>query len=205
MGVSPLAPDVAAETEAAILAAVGSGSTLVGARSEAARSLRRQVTLDRSAAATAGSAIVERLVGDGRLVRDGAEVRLPGSDARAEPDPLLAASMDRLEHALAVAAPPGLGEAARLAGCPPTGVALLERSGRIVLLEPDLAYAASTYDGLASRALDLATVAPLTPAALRDDTGTSRKYVMALLADLDRRGILRRTPDGHVPGPRARS
>jgi hypothetical protein len=43
----------------------------------------------------------------------------------------------------------------------------------------------------------------LTPAALRDDTGTSRKYVMAILEDLDRRAILRRTPDGHVPGPRA--
>ena len=26
---------------------------------------------------------------------------------------------------------------------------------------------------------------------------------MAILEDLDRRGILRRTPDGHVPGPRA--
>jgi hypothetical protein len=27
--------------------------------------------------------------------------------------------------------------------------------------------------------------------------------VMALLEDLDRRGVLRRTPTGHVPGPRA--
>ena len=42
---------------------------------------------------------------------------------------------------------------------------------------------------------------PLTPAAYRDATGTSRKYVMAILEDLDRRAILRRTPDGHVPGP----
>ena len=50
----------------------------------------------------------------------------------------------------------------------------------------------------------MARTAPLTPAALRDATGTSRKYVMAILADLDRRGILRRTPDGHVPGPSAR-
>ena len=49
----------------------------------------------------------------------------------------------------------------------------------------------------------LAATAPLTPALLRDATGTSRKYVMAILEDLDRRGILRRTPDGHIPGPRA--
>ena len=45
--------------------------------------------------------------------------------------------------------------------------------------------------------------APSRPPSLRDATGTSRKYVMAILADLDRRGILRRTDAGHVPGPRA--
>jgi hypothetical protein len=51
--------------------------------------------------------------------------------------------------------------------------------------------------------VELASAAPLAPAALRDATGTSRKYVMAILEDLDRRGVLRRTPAGHVPGPRA--
>jgi hypothetical protein len=40
---------------------------------------------------------------------------------------------------------------------------------------------------------------------LRDALGTSRKYVMAILTDLDRRGMLRRTDAGHVPGPRAPS
>jgi hypothetical protein len=59
------------------------------------------------------------------------------------------------------------------------------------------------YREIAARALALASTGPLTPAALRDATGTSRKYVMAILADLDRRGILLRTPDGHLPGPRA--
>jgi hypothetical protein len=52
-------------------------------------------------------------------------------------------------------------------------------------------------------ALEGARAAPLTPAALRDATGTSRKYVLAILEDLDRRQILRRTPEGHIPGPRA--
>ena len=82
-------------------------------------------------------------------------------------------------------------------------VRALERAGRIVVLEPDLAYAISTYRDLVARALALAADAPLTPAAYRDATGTSRKYVMAILEDLDRRGILRRTPDGHVAGPKA--
>jgi hypothetical protein len=52
-------------------------------------------------------------------------------------------------------------------------------------------------------ALELARETPLTPAAFRDATGTSRKYVLAILEDLDRRDILRRTPEGHIPGPRA--
>jgi hypothetical protein len=113
------------------------------------------------------------------------------------------AAMDRLVASLAVPAPPPLGDAARAAGCPPTGVRELERTGRIVILAPDLAYAMTTYRDLTARALAMATRAPLTPAAYRDATGTSRKFVMAILEDLDRRAILRRTPDGHVPGPKA--
>ena len=54
---------------------------------------------------------------------------------------------------------------------------------------------------LAAKALALAAREPLTPAAFRDATGTSRSYVLAILEDLDRRGILRRTP----AGPRAGS
>ena len=111
--------------------------------------------------------------------------------------------MGRLERALAVAAPPSLAEAAHGVGCPAEGVRELERAGRIVVLEPDLAYATTAYREIAAAALDAARRGPLTPAALRDATGTSRKYVMAILADLDRRGVLRRTPDGHLPGPKA--
>jgi selenocysteine-specific elongation factor len=51
----------------------------------------------------------------------------------------------------------------------------------------------------------MARLGPLTPAAFRDATGTSRRYALAILEELDGRGILRRTPDGHVPGPRAPS
>ena len=73
----------------------------------------------------------------------------------------------------------------------------------IVVVGDDLAWSAQAFDRLTAIALELAREAPLTPAGLRDATGTSRKYVMALLEELDRRGILRRTPAGHVRGPRA--
>jgi hypothetical protein len=96
-----------------------------------------------------------------------------------------------------------LSEAARAVGCPGDGIRALEAAGRIVRLDDDLAYAATTYAALEDRAIALAAAAALTPAAFRDATGTSRKYVMAMLEDLDRRGVLRRTPEGHVPGPRA--
>jgi hypothetical protein len=111
--------------------------------------------------------------------------------------------MDRLVTALSSASPPPLGLAARAAGCPPEGIRLLEAANRIVRLDDDLAWGFPTYRELAARAVALAATAPLTPAVLRDATGTSRKYVMAILEDLDRRAILRRTPAGHVPGPRA--
>jgi selenocysteine-specific elongation factor len=82
-------------------------------------------------------------------------------------------------------------------------VRALEASGRLVRLEADLAWSAETYAELEATAVDLAGRAPLTPATLRDAIGASRRYVMPILEDLDRRQVLRRTPAGHVPGPRA--
>jgi len=204
-GTVDLAPDVAEAADAAVLAAMAAEPTLAGARRVAAGSLRRAVTLGRTAAASAAASVVDEIIADGRLVRDGPDVRLPGagSSVIVGADPSFAAAMDRLERALAIAAPPGLAAAARASGCPPAGIRELERTGRIAVLEPDLAYATSTYREIEARALSLASAGPLTPAGLRDATGTSRKYVMAILTDLDRRGILRRTADGHVPGPRA--
>jgi len=215
-----VAPDVigaieeallAAAAAAAAAAAVGSGETpavptsLTRMRAVATRTLRRLTSLDRATATVAGAAAVDRLVADGRLIREGAAVRLPGAATALLPeaDPMLIAAMERLELALAGPSPPSLAAAARAAGCRPLGVRELERLGRIVVLEPDLAYAISAYRQLVGRALALAAHEPLTPAALRDATGTSRKYVMAILQDLDRRAILRRTPTGHVLGPRA--
>jgi selenocysteine-specific elongation factor len=203
-----LADDVAEAARGAAIDAVASTPGDVSAvpvttvRAAAAAELRRLVSIRRDDAITAGSSLVDGLIADGRLVRDGDTVRLPGS-AVAAIDPQLDAAMDRLEAVLSVSTPPTLRTAAQAAGCPPDGVRALERAGRIVILEADLAYASQTYRDLAALALRLAARSPLTPATFRDATGTSRKYVMAILEDLDRRAILRRTPAGHVPGPNA--
>jgi len=209
-----LADDVAEAGAQEVLAALGHERPgdkrdvgLADVRARAARALRRVVTLRRDEANAAAADLVDRLVTDGRVERLGERVALAGASLRTpdDPDPDLLLAMGRLERSLAVPAPPPLSEAARTAGCPAAGIRALEATGRIVTIDDDLAYAASTYRELETLALDLASRSPLTPAGLRDATGTSRKYVLAILADLDRRGILRRTEAGHVPGPRAPS
>ena len=199
-----LAPDVGSWLESSAEALVGERGEVPEAelRETVGRALRHVVSLAPPVPSRPASDAIARLIVEGRLVRDGAVLRLAGREPAA-PSPELLASMDRLEAALDVAAPAGLAESARSTGCPPEGIRSLEAAGRIRRLDADLAYATTAYLGLESRALELAAAAPLTPAVFRDATGTSRKYVMAILEDLDRRGVLRRTPAGHVPGPRA--
>ncbi len=202
-----IAPDVEEALRDAALAAVAgagpAGIPLAALRPELARRLRRLVTVPPKSAAAVVAALVEGLADDGAAVRDGDVLRAPGA-APSGPGPEVLAAMDRLEAALDVVAPPALGQAALAAGCPPEGIRALEAAGRIVRLDADLAYAAPAFARLEAAALDLAATGPLLPAALRDATGTSRKYVMAVIEELDRRGVLRRTPEGHVIGPRAR-
>jgi selenocysteine-specific elongation factor len=199
---SAVAADVVQAAEAAMLEELGDESTVAAARNAAARALRRLVSVRRDEAPGAAAGVVGHAVASGRLIRAGDTVRRPGV-AGPSRDPRVDEAMDRLVVALDTTAPPSLAETARAVGCAPDAIRELERTGRIVVLEPDLAYAMATYRDLIGRALDLALRAPLTPAAFRDATGTSRKYVMAILEDLDRRAILRRTPAGHVPGPKA--
>jgi selenocysteine-specific elongation factor len=204
-----LAPDVAEALNATALERVSAyhaehasvpGIPVAELRAELGVALRRSVTLSGRMVAEAVSRAVDGLVSDGLLAADGDRIRTP--DHRPAVAPGLAEAMDRLESLVAVASPPPLSVAMREAGCPVEGVRDLEREGRIVRLDDDLAWNAETYMQLGRRAVMLARAAPLTPAAFRDATGTSRKYVMAILEDLDRRGILRRTPAGHAPGPR---
>ena len=189
---------VVADHHAADPASVG--PAVVQVRQEVARAARRLATLARVAADEVAAVVVDALVTEGEVARDGDRLRDPAR-APGLPEATLAA-MDRLEAVLAVAAPPPLAEAAHAAGCPPDGVRALEAAGRLVRLEDDLAWAGATYRELSRRALVMAAEAPLTPAAFRDATGSSRRYVLLILEDLDRRGLLRRTDAGHVLGPK---
>lgn len=175
------------------------GLALPALRGELALAARRLVTVPRDAAAAIAGDVVDRLVAAGDLVRDGDRVRDTATAGGLSLETY--AAMDRLEAALAVATPPSMQAAASEARCSPDGVKALERAGRIVRLEDDLAWASATYRDLVRRALAMAAEGPLTPAAYRDATGSSRRYVLVILEDLDRRGLLRRTDAGHVLGP----
>ena len=166
---------------------------------------RRSAGWRRPTSATAGvivDALVEALVDDGPAGRTGMPSATRHGSTGDLPDEVRAA-MDRLEAALAVPAPPSLREAVRRAGCPDAGVRALESTGRIVRVDarPCLG-GLDLRDARGARARPRRPARPLTPAALRDATGTSRKYVMALLEDLDRAGILQ--PDPGRPRPRSR-
>ncbi len=205
-----LAPDVAAAVGERTIALVRAhhdarplepGVQVALLRAEAASALRRLVTLDRETAALVASGVVDAAVAAGRVVRRADRVALPGRSEGFPPD--VEAAMDRLVAALGSTMPPPIDEAARAVDCPPEAVAALIATGRIVRLSDDVAFAATAYRRIEEQAVDLAREMPLTPATLRDRLGSSRKYVMTILEDLDRRGLLRRTPAGHVPGPRA--
>jgi selenocysteine-specific elongation factor len=178
------------------------GLPLSAARAVVGSSLRPWITLPRDEPDGLCEQVIEAAVSGGHLVDDGDVLRVPGFEV-AVSDPGLAESTDRLVELLDTVRPAPLSKAAREARCPVAALPGMERSGRIVVVADDLAWSAATFGRLRDLALSLAADAPLTPAALRDATGTSRKYVMALLEELDRRGILVRTPAGHVRGPRA--
>lgn len=185
-------------------ATISPGLPLPRARAALLRRLRSLATVERQHLDLAAAEITRRLdalVSEGQLARRGDALRDPSlaGDLAEE----LVAAMDRLEAALDVAAPPSLDAAAASAGCPPEGIRALVADGRIVRLGTDLAWSTHAYHRLAAVALERARSEPLSPAAFRDATGTSRKYVLAILEDLDRRGILQRTPEGHIPGARA--
>jgi hypothetical protein len=202
-----LAADVEATLRAAVAEAVAdagsAGAPLAVLRPAIVRRLRRLVTVTPATGAAIVAALVDALVSEGAIARAGDVVRAGGSAAPSGPPPEVLAAMDRLERALDTLAPPPLVGAARAAGCPAEGIRALEAAGRIVRVDGDLAYAAAAFGRMREAALRVAAVRPVTPADLRDATGTSRKYVTAVLEELDRQGVLRRTPGGHVVGPRA--
>jgi len=171
-------------------------------RSVGVAALRRRLSITEPDARPLVDELLSALFSSGELVCEAEDVH--SRDHRPpQVDNHLEQAREALVAQLDIAGPPPLGRAAEQAGCTAADIRELERSGRIVVVDDDLAWSAAAFERLCDLALGLTVAGPLTPAALRDASGTSRKYVMAMLEELDRRGILKRTPAGHVRGPRA--
>jgi len=142
------------------------------------------------------TAFVDLLVTARAVAAQGAGVRLPHHRVRL--DDGQAAVRDALVAALAAEpfAPPPLSAAAARARATPSLVRELEHAGAIVRLGPDLAVAAGALDLAVTRLAGAARAeGPLTAARAKEVLGTSRKYALPLLEELDRRGRTRRRGD----------
>lgn len=126
--------------------------------------------------------VIESMVADGRLARDGRRVRLP--EAAPNLDPEMAERVERLLHGLrgAGAAPPRVeGVAARL-GIPPAIVEQLRGAGMLRQVGPGIDYPSDVWATLSARVEDMRGAR--TVARVRDELRTSRRHAEAILAAL---------------------
>jgi hypothetical protein len=124
--------------------------------------------------------VIEEMADDGRLVRNGRRVGLPGVAPSLEPE--MAERVDRLMEGLrsAGASPPRVdGLAARL-GIPPSVLDQLRAGGQLRQIAPGIDYPADVWSALQARLESMR--GPMSVARLRDDLHTSRRHAEAILA-----------------------
>jgi len=142
---------------------------------------------------------IEALVADGRLVRRDAVIhragwRPVGGAASGE--------VDRLVSLLEEAglAPPSLPELQAAAGHPDLRVMLKAAvsDGRLVAVAPDRYFATGPLAGFVAALETIGASGTITPQALRERLGLSRKYLIPLLEWADRQGLTRRDGESRV-------
>lgn len=153
-------------------------------------------------------AAARALEGEGRIVIEGAVVRLAGHVPRLEGAPAGAAAGVR--DVLVRAGYEGItaGEAAERAGTTVTDVELVlryfVRDGTATLVGRDRYYDAEVAARLVSLVLEMAgESAGASPAQVRGVTGLTRKYLIPFLEWMDRQGFTVRDGDRRRTGPKA--
>lgn len=131
----------------------------------------------------------------GLVAREAAGLRLP--DHRVELDEDQQRARDALLGALNASpfAPPSLSDAADAAGVSRPLLSEMESAGQVVRLAADIAMTATAFEEAITLLRTAAVDGPLTASQARQVLGTSRKYVLPLLEELDRRGVTRRRGD----------
>jgi selenocysteine-specific elongation factor len=139
--------------------------------------------------------LIDALTRLGRIAAEGPGLRAP--DHAVALDPVQAAARDALLTALREQpfAPPRLSEAVASTGVPEAVVRQLERQGVVVRLAPDLVLAAEAIPAAADCLRAAFGEQAFTAAQAKDTWGTTRKYAVPLLEELDRRALTRRSGD----------
>jgi selenocysteine-specific elongation factor len=143
--------------------------------------------------------IVERLQTQGVVEADEARVWLAGR--RVTLSDLQQAAVTRTLAAFAAspASPPNLPETMNLLGGESELLDMLLEEGRLLRIGGDVLFGCDAFDALAARVVaQLQQHGTLTLAEARDLLGTSRKYVQALLEEMDVRRITRREGETRV-------
>lgn len=138
------------------------------------------------------SALVER----GSLAAERAGLRIPDHTVEFDAEQARAREALLAELGAEPFAPPTLATAAERAGASTALIRELEAAGELVRLGPDLAVTAAALDDAAAALRGVyGAEGAFTASRAKDALGTSRKYAMPLLEELDRRGLTRRRGD----------
>ena len=196
------APRAAARWSGEVLAAVAAHHAAHPLERSAPRGVAIAAAEEAGCPAAYAGELLAVLVRLRRLVAEGAGVRTPDHRVTLSgPDQV---ARDRLLAALQADpfSPPRLSDAAAAAGASATLVRELEADGALVRLGADLVVTTSAI-GSAGEILRAAYAenGPLTASAAKAALGTSRKFAVPLLEELDRRGITRRNGDVREVSP----
>jgi selenocysteine-specific elongation factor len=164
-------------------------------RGMAKEELRTRLGLDGRTFARA----VGRLIGESVVREEGPVLALPTHQVRLTPDVQARAGRLLAELRVGGATPAGRRELESRHGLSPEETQVLIEQGDLVEVAPDLVYPRDVLDELRARIVAaIREHGPISVAAVRDLTGTSRKYALAILSYLDDRRVTRRVGDDRV-------
>lgn len=199
LGPAVVDPEALTHWAEALQGAIGDYHTMHPLERAAPRDVALRAATAAGCPTALSPALLDLLITEGRIAGEHGAVpgvRLAAHRVRLDPQ------QEESRKALLAAveadpfAPPALSVLTQRTGAPPALVRELEASGALVRLGPDLAVTAGTLD-LAVERLRAAGrgEGPLTASRAKEVLGTTRKFALPLLEELDRRGRTRRRGD----------
>ena len=144
------------------------------------------------------TALVERLVADGRVIQRGSALALPSHRPSLTAEQETAWGKGRAALAIQPLQPPTAATLEREFGLDREVLAALADRGDIVRVGPDAVFLPDAVERFGGAIIDALASGPITVARARDVSGSSRKHVVPVLQFLDDHGLTRRVGDDRV-------